>query len=148
MKHTKKSRTSEYKKVQEELGLLAGQSGGWTKIDERLNTVETTNRLTANDVKSLRDWIGREKETRKGALKTELSTINEFFKQYKEHPTSLRQTCLHKKGLPIGAPSYDSFLEASECQLEECNIKLEFGLKPSNCPFAFMNDEMNLVLNH
>jgi len=136
----KKQRMTEYKKVQTELKLLAGQPSGWSEIDKRLNELKE-GKLTANDIKSLKDWIAKEKEERKKALKTELEMINDFFQQYKEHPKALRQVGLFKKGLSQSAPMYDTLIESNEMEVEEIKIMLRLGFKPVNAQFAWQNDE-------
>ena len=143
--YAKKKREEKYRKVQNELKVMAAKPGGWPKIDKRLSELKPTDQDTAvdlneNNIKSLNDWVVKEKKVRAEALTTELTGIDDFFKQEKEHPKSLRQTGLYKKGLPIGAPMYDTVLESNECQLEECKIKLEVGFETVNPNYAFMND--------
>ena len=126
MGKTKKQRESEYKKIQDELKLFAGQSGGWIKIDKKLkNLAKAPQKITPNDLKSLNQWIAKEKETRIESLKTELGHLNDFFMQYKEHPKSLRQVGLFKKGLSQSAPMYDTLIELNEMEIKEINLMLD-----------------------
>ena len=137
---TKKKRETEYKKVQNELKLLGGKPNGWILIDKKLK--EKNNILTANDTKSLNQWVDKQKEIRKTALKDELDLINEFFELYKEHPTSQIQVELYKKKvLTQGAPMYDELLESQEVELEEQKIKLEHKFESDYPNFKFMADD-------
>lgn len=138
---TKKKRESEYKKIQSELKVMAGEQGGWGKIDKVLEELKPGD-LTANDIKSLKDWIAKEKENRKGELKVELEQINDFFQQYKEHPKSLRQFGLYKKGLSQSAPMYDTLIESNEMEIREIGIMLEFGFEPVNPQFKWQQNQM------
>jgi len=140
-KMKKKQRETEYRKIQSELKMTAGQPDGWTKIDKRIKALAKKSILSANDIKSMKQWIESEKEQRKEMLKIELEQINDFFKQYKETPKILRQIGLYKKGLNQGSPMYDTLLDAQKIELEECFIKLEYGFKPKNVTFAWMEDE-------
>lgn len=138
-KSIKQKRESEFKKVQTELKMLAGKPNGWIKVDKKLK--EKNDVLIASDIKSLRQWIVKEKDTRKTALKVELSTLNEFFELYKEHPESQIQVELYKKKVLVqGSPMYDNLLEAQEVELEEQKIKLSYGFVSDNYSFKYMAD--------
>jgi len=140
VKTNKRTRMTEYKKVQEEIKLMGGQPGGWTNIDKKLKGLKQ-DKLTANDIQSLKDWIVKEKDTRKTALKTELEMLNDFFKMYVEEPKSLRQMGLYTKGLSKSSPMYDSLLESNKLEIEELEIMLRLGFKPLTSQFAWQNDE-------
>jgi len=137
---TKKQRLTEYKKIQDELKLMAGQPEGWTKIDKKLSELKE-GKLTGNDIKSLKQWIAKEKEERKKMLKTELEQINDFFQQYKEHPKALKQMGLYQKGLSQSAPMYDTLIESNEIELNEIDIVLKHGFNPINAStFGWQTD--------
>jgi len=127
-------------KVQNELKLMAGQPNGWVNIDKKLSAMKKGN-LTTNNLRDLKQWVATEKETRKNELNGELEKINDFFEQYKEHPTALRQVGLYKKGLSQSSPMYDSLIESNEMELKEIKIMLKYGFDPLNPQFAWQNDE-------
>ena len=141
---TKKQRLTEYKKIQDELKLMAGQPEGWTKIGLKLLALKKQRAgqfLTDNDIKSLNQWIAKEKEERKKMLKTELEQINDFFQQYKEHPKALKQMGLYQKGLSQSAPMYDTLIESNEIELNEIDIVLKHGFNPINAStFGWQTD--------
>ena len=135
---TKKKRISEYRKVQDEIKLMAGKPNGWINIDKKLKEKNAV--LTANDVKSLTTWVNTEKTARTSHLKTELEELNQFFETVKEHPKALVQIGLCKKGLSKTAPMYDELVESQEAELEEVKLKLFHGFAPINPQFKFMED--------
>ena len=141
-KMKKKQRETEYKRIQDELKMIAGQSGGWTKIDKKIKELTKNAILTANNIKSMKQWVASEKEQRKEQLREELNGLNEFFEIYKEHPTSLRQTKLIiGKYLMPNSPMYDTIIERDRFELEECKIKIEYGFELETVTFKYMQDK-------
>jgi len=141
-KINKRNRETEYIKLQNELKMTVGQERGWLKVDKKLDDLKKEKGvLTPNDIKSMEQWIAKEKEERKTQLKIELEDINEFMKMRKEHPEAQIHTMLiRNQYLPPTAAIYSSMIERDEAELKETTIKLRTGFKPLNPTFAYMND--------
>lgn len=47
------------------------------------------------------------------------------------------QVGLYQKGLPVGAPMYNSLLDMKKMEIKECNIKLENGFEPISPDYKY-----------
>lgn len=94
-------------------------------------------KVTANDVRLVRDWVKKKKEERMKSLPDEIEKNDEILRKNKTDYRMQVQKGLWKKHYPKDSPVYWFLLEQMKLEVKELDIKLQHGFKSLTPTFSY-----------